>query len=175
MSQWRYFIFIALILFIALAIKGFSLYQATTARAIEYWQFSDENNQQQIDHHLWQALLSTYRQKDKTGASTFNYQNVTLQDQQKLTRYLLALQKLKPTSYSKNEQLAYWVNLYNALTVDMVLKHFPIESIKDIGDGFTGPWNMHIATIDGRPITLNKNRTRYIKADMARQSYSLRY
>ena len=155
MGKWRYFLLIVFIVFMGIVIKGYSLYQAVTANAIEHWQTSDENNQQIIDHHLWQEILSNYLHTDKTGAKVFDYQNVTVQDKQKLTRYLVALQKLSPISYRKDEQLAYWVNLYNALTVDIVLKHYPIDSIKDIGDGFTGPWNIELATIHGKPLTLN--------------------
>jgi hypothetical protein len=156
MSKWRYLTFVALIVLVGLTVKGYSLYQTTRASVIEHWQLSDEDNKQSIDHHVWQTLLSTYVLHGKTGINTFNYQSVTSQDKQKLTHYLSALQQLKPTRFRKNEQLAYWVNLYNALTVDIVLRHFPIDSIKDIGDGFTGPWNIEVAVIEGRPITLNK-------------------
>ena len=49
-----------------------------------------------------------------------------------------------PTTLSSDEQLAYWLNFYNALTVDVILDHYPVASIRDIKTGpfdFKGPWN----------------------------------
>ena len=52
---------------------------------------------------------------------------------------------------------AYWINLYNALTVDPVLAHHPVKSIREIGGGwlFRGPWDDAIAKVAGRALSLN--------------------
>lgn len=140
-----------------LCIKAYSLYQAISPNAITYWQVSNENNYQKIDHELWQSILSKYLHEDLIlNVITFNYENVTNEDKQVLNDYLSQLQSIDPRTYSKNVQLAYWINLYNALTIQVVLAHYPIESIKNIGDGFTGPWNIELATVTGRTITLNQ-------------------
>jgi len=141
---------------VAMALKGYSLYQATRANAVVYWQASDESNQQKITHGLWQAFLSSYLSDDSRGSRTLDYQSVTKQDKQKLSDYINTLQSLDPRRYPKNEQLAYWVNLYNALVINLVLRHYPIDSIKNIGDGLTGPWNIELATIAGKQVTLNQ-------------------
>jgi len=141
---------------IAIALKGYSLYQATRANAVVYWQASDESNQQIINHHLWQAFLSNYLKHDSSGSRTLDYQNVTARDKKNLSNYLVTLQTLDPRTYPKKEQLAYWVNLYNALVINLVLTHYPIDSIKNIGDGLTGPWNIELAIIAGKPVTLNQ-------------------
>lgn len=155
MSKWHYFFIIAVIGSIAIGLKGYSLYQATRAEPLVYWQTSDESSQQKIDHGLWQAFLSSYL-SDDNGSRTLNYQSVTAQDKKRLSDYLAALQTLDPRSYSKNEQLAYWINLYNALVINLVLTHYPIDSIKNIGDGLTGPWNIELASIAGKQVTLNQ-------------------
>jgi len=147
---------IVAIIAIAVGLKGYSLYQATSANPLVYWQTSDESNQQKIDHGLWQEFLSNYLSRNNSEPRTLNYQNVTTQDKKKLSDYLARLQSLDPRTYPKNEQLAYWVNLYNALVINLVLSHYPIDSIKNIGNGLTGPWNIELATIAGRQVTLNQ-------------------
>ena len=55
-------------------------------------------------------------------------------------------------------QLAYWINLYNALTIKVVLDHYPVASIRDIRLGgllSRGPWDGDLIEIEGEPITLN--------------------
>lgn len=59
------------------------------------------------------------------------------QDRTVLRIYLFALGKKMPTdAWSKEDKLAYWMNAYNAMTIDLILRNQPIASIKDIKD----PW-----------------------------------
>jgi len=155
MNKVRYLIVIALVISITVGWKAFTLYQATLANAISQWDSSDENNFQAIDHSLWQGILTKYVKINADNSHAFDYANVSVNDQSKLGHYLTQLQKIDPRDYRKNEQLAYWVNLYNALIIDLVLKHYPLESVKEIGDGFTGPWNLELATVANTPISLN--------------------
>lgn len=48
-------------------------------------------------------------------------------------------------------QLAYWINLYNALIVNLVIDHYPISSITKIKSGWFsfGPWDMKITEVEG--------------------------
>ena len=83
-----------------------------------------------VDHSEWDKLLrknvSDNGKVDYTGFKS---------DAGKLDRYLKRLSKIPITSYPKKEQLAYWINAYNAFTVDMVVKNYPVKSIKDIRNG----------------------------------------
>jgi hypothetical protein len=59
----------------------------------------------------------------------------------KLKAYITSLSENTPTnSWSKNEKLAYWMNAYNALTVDLIVRNYPIKSIKDIDK----PWEQRL-------------------------------
>lgn len=141
----------------AITIKGYLLYQATNPNPIPFWQVSNEGNKQAIDHQLWADVLAKYLSEDEmSGIRVFDYQAVSKQDKLKLTAYIAELQRIDPRTFQKNEQLAYWANLYNALTIDIVLKHYPIDSIKSIGDGITGPWNIELVNIVGKSLTLNQ-------------------
>ncbi|MEE8298226.1 MAG: DUF547 domain-containing protein [Thermodesulfobacteriota bacterium] len=57
--------------------------------------------------------------------------------------------------WSKNEQLAFLINLYNAQTLDLIAGKYPVKSIKDIASNSGGPWEQPIVTLFGEKITLN--------------------
>ena len=63
------------------------------------------------------------------------------------------------TALAESEQRAFWINLYNALTIDVVLDHYPVETIRDIslGGGLfaVGPWKKALATVEGRKLSLD--------------------
>ncbi|PKG49992.1 DUF547 domain-containing protein [Olleya sp. 1-3] len=90
-------------------------------------------------HFLWNELL----QKHVSDNGNVNYKSFKT-DHKKLLEYIhiLALLKSKPEfdSISKNEKLAYWINAYNALTIDLIIKNYPVKSIKDIKD----PWGQKL-------------------------------
>jgi len=58
-------------------------------------------------------------------------------------------------SWSKDEQLAYLINLYNAATIKLVVDHYPVKSIKDIGGLFSGPWKQEVVDLFGEKVTLD--------------------
>lgn len=113
-----------------------------------------ENNQ--IDHAEWNQFLQTYTQKDNDDVVRINYAQVSDVDHQALKSYIKHLTDVNTETLSQNSQLAYWANLYNALTVDVILDNYPIDSIRNIKDGFfdLGPWNDKRLTIAGQPMSL---------------------
>lgn len=155
MKKWRYVFYIGAIMFFLLSIKAYSLFRATWPIAIPYWQESNESSQERLDHNQFNRFLATYL-TNGSELHTVHYQQVTDSDKQKLTDYLAYLQTFDPRRLNKNEQLAYWINLYNGLIINMVLNHYPITSVRKIGDGFTGPWNIEQATIAGKTVSLNQ-------------------
>ncbi len=42
---------------------------------------------------------------------------------------------------SRSEQLAFWINAYNILAIDLVRRHYPIDSIRSIGSFFSPVWS----------------------------------
>ncbi|MCL1077739.1 DUF547 domain-containing protein [Parashewanella spongiae] len=157
MTKFKFLMLLVSLVFIGVSIKAYCLYQAISPNGISYWNTSNETNQQKIDHNLWQQFLSKYLTSDEELSIRYiNYGSVNNEDRKILDKYLNQLQSIDPRHYQKDVQLAYWINLYNALTVQIVLEHYPIESIKNIGDGFTGPWNMELVTISGQAVTLNQ-------------------
>ena len=73
-----------------------------------------------------------------------------------LDRYLDELTAMDPAAWPQADGLAYWINLYNAVTLKLILDNYPLESIKDLG-GFLkkSPWKRKLVTEAGRELTLN--------------------
>jgi len=82
----------------------------------------------------------------------------SIQTDQRLTAYLASLAELKPDALpSRNEQLAFWINAYNAFTLKLVTDHYPVKSIRDIPHpGLPSTWDLPVALIGGRTYTLNE-------------------
>jgi len=68
---------------------------------------------------------------------------------------------------NRPEQQAYWINLYNALTVQVVLDHYPVETIRDIdispGLFSDGPWGKKLVTIEAEPVSLDDIEHRILR------------
>ncbi|HDN26037.1 MAG TPA: DUF547 domain-containing protein [Thioploca sp.] len=132
-----------------------------------FWNASDESNPAKFDHSAWQTILDGYlKANHPSGINRFDYArlNANSTDRKKLRDYLIALKKRDPRSYSKAEQKAYWINVYNALTVRLVVNNlvvdgYPIESIRNIGTGgyfrLGNPWKKKLIKIQSQSLTLN--------------------
>ena len=128
-----------------------------------YWKQSNQANQSQISHQDWQQLLDTYLVEQ--GENTlFRYSQVTSTDKTKLKQYIQRLAKLNPLQYNQAEQYAYWINLYNAITVDLILDNYPVQSITKLGGLFSfGPWGDDVVEINGKNLTLNDIEHRILR------------
>ena len=131
---------------------------APDAKSLEFWNVSDENSTVVVSHAQWQSILDAYlRSETESGVNLFAYQSVTQADKKKLKTYLDSLQALDPRTLNKQEQLSYWINFYNALTIDVVLDEYPVDSIKEIRSltSLFGPWDRNLAKVMGKKLSLN--------------------
>ncbi len=132
---------------------------------------------ERLDHRDWSEFLDRYVMRDAKGVNRVAYGQVTQADRAGLDRYLTELQAVDPAGLTRDRQLAYWINLYNALTVDLILENYPVASIRDITDGaFSfGPWDRPLAVVAGQSLTLNDIEHRIIRPafDEPRIHYAL--
>ncbi len=132
-----------------------------TPSADPSWADHDPTNAERLDHSEWQALLDAYLvTDDPSGVNLVDYAGLQANgaDRERLAGYIDYLQGLDPRRYAKDVQMAYWVNLYNAVTVRVVLDAYPVASIKDIHEGLipgAGPWGDVHAMVAGEPLTLD--------------------
>ena len=152
---------------------------APTAEPWPFWQGSNEDNTNTVDHAVWSGFLIRNLVRGADGIIKVAYGKVTPQDRVGLKGYVDDLTMLPVRSYARKEQLAFWINLYNARTVLLILDHYPVASIQDInlsgGLFSTGPWGSNLMQVEGRGISLNDIEHRILRPGWndARLHYAL--
>ncbi|MEM7291970.1 MAG: DUF547 domain-containing protein [Pseudomonadota bacterium] len=138
---------------------------APSAELWERWDAHDPASSETVDHMPWAQFLFRHVRTNTDGINRVDYANVSTDSRDNLDAYLNQLQQVEITRYSRDEQRAYWLNLYNALTVKVILDNFPVESIKDIKSGFfsPGPWQLELATVEDVAITLDDIEHRILR------------
>jgi hypothetical protein len=123
----------------------------------ERWMFHDPASAVVIDHEDWTQFLRRFLQIDDNGVALVRYDEISDQDRGNLRDYIARLSSLDFPALNRNEQLAAWINLYNAATVEVILQNYPVDSIRDITDGLLsfGPWGMDVVTVDGQALSLD--------------------
>jgi len=105
-------------------------------------------------HAIWAELLNKYAHEGVIDYQGFKKEEARLDD------YLNVLDTTDPSRLPKNERLALWLNAYNAYTVKLILDNFedgqPVESIRDIGGFFSGPWDIKLCRVGGEVYTLDE-------------------
>ena len=131
----------------------------------ERWEAHDEQNQKAIDHTLWDDFLKKNLILTDGYPGRINYEKTSTADRLQLNSYLQASYKIKINSYNRAEQFAFWVNLYNAFTVNLILDNYPVKSIKDISPSFFGggPWKAKLLNVDAQEISLNDIEHRILR------------
>jgi hypothetical protein len=103
---------------------------------------------QKSTHQKWNELL----QKNVSVNGNVDYKSFKSQEAT-LDVYLNELSKQIPQkNWSKNATLAYWINVYNAYTVKLILSNYPTKSIKDIAD----PWSKKFFTLANKKYSLEE-------------------
>lgn len=152
----------------AVGVLGYSSVQAAPkAELWARWQKHDAESGQKIDHRVWDRLLKQHVVIHLSGINRVRYQDIHPEDQKSLKNYLQSLQGISISSYNRKEQQAYWINLYNALTVDLILSRFPVASIRDInispGLLARGPWGAKLLTVEGEKLSLDDIEHRILR------------
>ena len=132
------------------------------------WQKHDPASRQKIDHGAWDKFLNQFVvAPHPSGINRVRYQTVTAVDIKGVKSYLQSMQALAISTYNRYEQKAFWINVYNALTVDLILSRFPVASIRDInispGLFERGPWGAKLVTIEGEKLSLDDIEHRILR------------
>lgn len=85
-------------------------------------------------HKAWDELLRAHVKNDRV-----DYKGL-LTEKAKLRAYCNLLSSTPPTgAWSKNARLAFWINAYNAFTVQLIVDNYPVKSIKDLNPSVSVP------------------------------------
>lgn len=104
-------------------------------------------------HKVWTEVLAAHVHGD-----TFDYKKLKA-DRAKLDQYVASLATVKADEFAqwkRNEQYAFWIDVYNAYTVQRVVDAYPVASIKDLGDDKLSVWDRDLIPLGGLAPDLKK-------------------
>lgn len=151
---------------------------AITAARAEYPQFSaasqaaESPQYQSVDHTALDQFLATYlvvtpaSNQVSQGASLIRYKDVTAADRKSIVEYIDRLQATKVSALGRNDQLAFWINLYNAETIRVILENMPVDTIRAIKShplDVKGPWNDVRLSVEGTPLSLDDIENKIVR------------
>lgn len=138
---------------------------APKAELWQRWTVHDPAAISTIGHDAWDRFVRTYVARFPDGINRVAYADVTAADHKLLESYIGKLKVIEISAYSRDEQRAYWINLYNALTVKVVLDHYPVKSIRQIKPNLfsIGPWRQKRITVEGAELSLDDIEHRILR------------
>jgi len=111
-----------------------------------YFPEPDKEKVERSIHEGWNILLK----KHVSSSGKVNYAGIK-KDQVKLYSYIKILNTNTPQKdWTKAKKLAYWMNVYNAYTVKLMVENYPLKSITDLGK----PWDVKLIELDGKSYSL---------------------
>ncbi|MDX2287183.1 MAG: DUF547 domain-containing protein [Bacteroidia bacterium] len=136
---------------LALPVVLLTWFTCSNCRAIR----NTAGSSQPVSHEIWDALL-----KRHVDADGFVDYPGMIRDSAELNRYLAVLESAHPNdrNWSREAQMAYWINAYNAYTVQLIIRHYPVASIKDIKRGLpfvNTVWDVPFIRIESYTYDLN--------------------
>ena len=107
----------------------------------------------------WSSILSRYVHANPDGVNRFDYGalRANLDDVELLNGYIETLAGSKLSALPRDEKFAAYANLYNALTIRLVVENYPIDSITKIRPSLfaVGPWKKDLVTVEGKDLSLD--------------------
>lgn len=108
-----------------------------------------------VSHQIWDELVHKHVQLN----GNVDYKGF-LQDSVRLNEYLAILSQSHPNNknWSSEQRMAYWINAYNAFTIQLVIRNYPVPSIKEIRPGIAfvnSVWDIKFIEIEGQVYDLN--------------------
>ena len=105
---------------------------------------------QEVDNRLYAELLVKHTRAGLVDYASFKTEHP------KLKTYLEHMARINPDALGRDDAFAYYINLYNAATIDLILENYPgIDSIKDIGGFFGNPWKIEFIALKGKKVHLD--------------------
>lgn len=143
------------------------------------WEMTNPLSTASISHQSWQTFLNNRVSTNEEGINLVDYTHINTDDILLLKNYIDAMGHINIDNYNRNEQLAFWLNLYNAAIIHTVASYYPVSSIEEInispGLFSIGPWSAKLVTINNIPLSLEEIQNRIIRPiwNDARTNYAL--
>ena len=113
---------------------------------------------------VYNKLLQSYVSMGSDGITRVDYARwrANTADRKALDSYIIEMSARKPSGMARAEAFAFWGNLYNAITLKVILDRYPVASIRDIKSdnwfdpkAYTGPWRQERVTVEGKRLSLD--------------------
>lgn len=131
------------------------------------WAVHDPQSTQRIDHSPWDAFLARYLRQGADAIHRIAYGKIDAVGRDALAQYVDGLASVRVSGLGRDEQRAFWINLYNSLTVKVVRDHYPVASIRDIdispGLFSNGPWGRKLIVVESEPVSLDDIEHRILR------------
>lgn len=161
-GEWRFRLMRVGVSVLMAAAGVFSIGSAKAATVGETFAKFSAGSTASVDHGVWDKLLKTYVIPGPDGINRVAYAKFKSTGHAELKKYVAGLEAVDVASLDRPEQFAFWANLYNAKTIDVVLDKYPVKSIKDIslGGGLFalvtgGPWKGKSTKVKGQDLSLD--------------------
>lgn len=119
-------------------------------------------------HEVFDKLLNEYVHEDQVDYKGF------IANKNQFEKYLNLLSDNPPNKdqWSKDQQLAYWINAYNAFTIKLIIDNYPLTSIQDLHPTIYIPlvrtvWHKKFFSIGGELMNLD-----HIEHDILRKQFN---
>ena len=130
------------------------------------WLVNDPLSTQTINFKIWKVFLKNNVHTNAKDINLIAYGSISPFDKKTLVSFLKHMAGVRIDLYNRKVQEAYWINLYNALTIATVIKHYPVKSVLDIkisGLFKPGPWDAKLIKVEGVSLSLNDIEHRILR------------
>ena len=158
----------ALLVLSALLASAGSALAAPKADAWPRWEAHVAGSERVVNHDPWDAILAEVVRLDDDGVARVDYPALTGDALRgRLDGYIAQLAGTPVSELDRAEQQAYWINLYNALTLQVMRDHYPVDSIQDVdispGLFASGPWGAELILVEDEALTLDDIEHRILR------------
>jgi hypothetical protein len=110
------------------------------------------------------GLLKRYVKPSPDGVTRVDYAawRANAADRAALDAYIADMAQRRPSAMARGDAMAYWGNLYNAITLKVIIDRYPVASIRDIKSdswldpkAYSGPWRQPRVSVEGRRLSLD--------------------
>ncbi len=114
-----------------------------------------------VSHAAWNALLGEFVKRSPDGVNRVDFRGMKSRGEVRLKSYVAMLEGARPSIMRPQQRKAYWINIYNAKTLEVVLSRYPVGSIRDIslpgpdGKPGDGPWSAKLLKVEGKDLSLD--------------------
>ena len=121
-----------------------------------------------VSHATFDALLRDFVRRSPDGVNRVDFRGLKARGEVRLKSYVAMLEGARPSNMPPQERKAYWINLYNAKTLEVVLSRYPVASIRDIslpgpdGKPADGPWSAQLLKVEGRDLSLDDIEKKFL-------------